>query len=70
MSVKVENFYLWCSDTLREPGEPFGVFVWDSQILYAELVHEFLSLGVLREKELMGTRAREEDSWICVGATG
>lgn len=40
------------------------------QILYAELEHEFLFLGAPRDKELMGMRAREEDSWICVGATG
>lgn len=70
LTVKVENLYLWCPDTLREPGGPFGVFVWDSQILYIEVVHEFLFLGVPRKEELMGTRAREEDSWICVGATG
>lgn len=38
--------------------------------LYAGLVHTFLFLQAWREKELMGTRAREEDSWISVGATG
>lgn len=32
--------------------------------LYAGLVHAFLLLEAWREKELMGTRAREEDSWI------
>lgn len=36
--MKLEDFYLWCSDTLQEPGGPFGVFVWDSQIFHAELV--------------------------------
>lgn len=59
-----------CSDALQEPRGPFGGFVWHSQILYAELVHEFLSLGAPGEEELMGMRAGEEDSWICVGATG
>lgn len=51
-----------------QEGTP-GAFVW-AICLYAGLVHSFLLLEAWRGKELTGTRAREEDSWIAVGATG
>jgi len=64
-----KTFVRGALDSLQQPGGPFGG-VWTSQILNADLGHEFLFLGAPREKELIGMRAREEDSWICVGATG
>lgn len=66
MAVKVQNFSLWCSSTSPEPG----ACVCDGQTLFADLVHELLLLGAAREKELMGRRAEEGDSWSCAGAAG
>lgn len=63
VAAKVQNFFV----VLRHlAGARRGLLVLLCGIvsLYAGLVHAFLLLEAWREKELMGTRAREEDSWI------
>lgn len=69
VASKVENAFMVLGHLV---GARRGLLVPSCGIvsLYAGLVHTFLFLEAWREEELMGTRAREEDSWISVGATG
>lgn len=61
-AAKVENFFV----VGHLVGARKGLLVLLCGIIsfYPGLVHAFLFLEAWREKELMGTRAKEEDSWI------
>lgn len=62
VAAKVQNFFVALGD-LAGARKGLLEFLCGVISLYAGLVHAFLLLEAWRE-ELMGTRAREEDSWI------